>query len=228
MDDAIITFLSNVIKNNMNNAIKVALIGATGKAGKYLLKELLSQGYQVKSLIRKPASYTITHPAMEIVEGDIKDLTITVSLLKDCDVVISAIGQPKDEPLMSSLAAENIISAMSLLNIKRYIFLTGLNLDMPGDKKSEANQHASKWMKDTFPVVVADKEKAVELLKSSAIDWTMVRLPWIDPTDEHRKLTVDLYDCPGEKISTTDLAEFLVSQINDTRFIRQAPFVASL
>jgi len=212
----------------MTNHIKVALIGATGKAGSYLLKTLLNQGYTVKALIRNPSSYNYLHPNLEIVRGDIKDLETANELIKNCGVVISALGQAKDEPLIASVAAQNIIKAMNKQQIKRYIFLTGLNIDVPGDKKSMKTVQASTWMKETFPVFVADKEKAFEIVKISGLDWTMVRLPWIEQTDEVRNLTVSLEDSPGEKISTTDLAHFLIDQILETDFIGKAPFVASL
>lgn len=212
----------------MNNHIKVALIGATGKAGSYLLKTLLNQGYTVKALIRNPSSYNYLHPNLEIVRGDIKDLETANELIKNCGVVISALGQAKDEPLIASVAAQNIIKAMNKQQIKRYIFLTGLNIDVPGDKKSMKTVQASTWMKETFPVFVADKEKAFEIVKMSGLDWTMVRLPWIEQTEEVRNLTVSLEDSPGEKISTTDLAHFLIDQILETDFIGKAPFVASL
>ncbi|NQX55680.1 NAD(P)-dependent oxidoreductase [Pedobacter panaciterrae] len=212
----------------MTNHIKVALIGATGKAGSYLLKTLLNQGYTVKALIRNPSSYNYLHPNLEIVRGDIKDLETANELIKNCGVVISALGQAKDEPLIASVAAQNIIKAMNKQQIKRYIFLTGLNIDVPGDKKSMKTVQASTWMKETFPVFVADKEKAFEIVKMSGLDWTMVRLPWIEQTEEVRNLTVSLEDSPGEKISTTDLAHFLIDQILETDFIGKAPFVASL
>jgi len=212
----------------MTNHIKVALIGATGKAGSYLLKTLLNQGYTVKALIRNPSSYNYLHPNLEIVRGDIKDLETANELIKNCGVVISALGQAKDEPLIASVAAQNIIKAMNKQQLKRYIFLTGLNIDVPGDKKSMKTVQASTWMKETFPVFVADKEKAFEIVKMSGLDWTMVRLPWIEQTEEVRNLTVSLEDSPGEKISTTDLAHFLIDQILETDFIGKAPFVASL
>lgn len=211
----------------MNIAIKVALIGATGKAGKYLLKELLNQGYQVKVLLRKPESFTISHPNLEIVAGDIKDLDTTRNLLDYCDAVISAIGQPNDEPLISSLAAKNLIQVMDQNRISRYIFLAGLSIDLPGDQKSEANLQGSKWMKETFPIVMTDKEKALRYLQKSDIEWTMVRLPWIEETAERRKLKVSLQDCLGEKISTSDLAIFVVQQLIDSNYLRKAPFIAS-
>nr|WP_294874048.1 NAD(P)H-binding protein [uncultured Pedobacter sp.] len=212
----------------MTNHIKVALIGATGKAGSYLLSTLLNQGYSVKALIRNPSSYNYMHPNLEIVKGDIKDSETANELIKNCGVVISALGQAKDEPLIASIAAQNIIKAMNKQQITRYIFLTGLNIDVPGDKKSMKTIQASTWMKETFPVFVADKEKAFEIVKASVLDWTMVRLPWIEQTEEIRNLAVNLEDSPGEKISTTDLAHFLIDQIVKTDFIGKAPFVASL
>ncbi|RAJ37011.1 NAD(P)-dependent oxidoreductase [Pedobacter cryoconitis] len=211
----------------MKQAIKIALLGATGKAGQYLLQELLTNGYQVKSLIRKPKDYKISHPALEIVAGDIKDMATTRQLIEGCDVVISAIGQNKDDILISSLATENIIKAMQEFKLSRYILLTGSNLEVPGDQKSAKNLEGTAWMKATFPVFVADKQKAYEILTTSSIDWTIVRLPWIEKTTERRGLAVDLKDCLEELISTTDLADFLISQITDTTYVKKAPFVAS-
>jgi len=208
---------------------KIALLGATGKAGKYLLNQLLEKGYRVKALIRNPGSYTISHPLLEIISGDIKDFDAAQLLLADCNAVISTIGQVKGETLIASLATANILQAMNKLNIKRYLLLTGLNIDIPGDQKSLHNQAGSAWMKKTFPVEVADKQKVYDVLAcSSEIDWTLFRLPWIEQTDERRGVKVNLQDCLGEKISTTDLADFLISQLTDKEYIKKAPFVASL
>lgn len=207
---------------------KVALIGATGKAGKYILQQLLIAGYKVKALIRKPELFTIAHPLLQIIEGDAKDAETIDFLISDCTSVISALGQQAGEPLCAALAARNIINAMHNHNITRFIFLSGLNLDVPGDKKSEANQAKSLWMKQNYPEAVADKQAAYELLAESDIDYTIIRVPMIDQTDERRQLIADLHDCPGEIISTADLSVFTLQQLNDEGYVRKAPFVASL
>ena len=212
----------------MHQKHTVALLGATGKAGKYILQELLNKGYVVKALIRKPNEFTITHPLLEIIPGDIKNLETARTLIKGCNAVIAAIGPRKDEPLISSLSTINILKAMEEFGIKRYISLAGLNIDIPGDNKSEANKTKSDWMRQNFPDAVADRQKAYDILVESDIDWTMIRLPWIEQTDERRGVIVNLYDCPGEKISTTDLADFIIGQIENRNYLRNAPFVASL
>ncbi len=212
----------------MNQPIKVALLGTTGKAGKYILQELLQQGYSVKALIRQPENFPITHSSLEIIKGNIKDFETTRLLLSNCQVVISSIGPKKDEPLVQSLATTNILKAMDEFHIRRYILLAGLNVDVPGDQKSEANQASTDWMRQTFPEAVADRQLSYEILSKSNTDWTFIRLPWIEQTEERRGITINLQDCKGEKISTSDLADFLIAQISDTNYLRKAPFVASL
>ncbi|MDT3403508.1 NAD(P)-dependent oxidoreductase [Mucilaginibacter terrae] len=206
----------------------VALIGATGKAGKYILQHLLTSGYKVNALIRKPKEFLISHPLLEVIQGDAKDADTIDMLLQNCTAVISTLGQKPGEPLCSALATRHIISGMEKHHIERYVFLSGLNLDVPGDRKSETNQAKSLWMRQHYPEAVANKQDAYELVAKSNIDYTMIRLPLIEQTDERRKLIVDLHDCPGEDISTTDLAEFIVQQINNKEYVRKAPFVASL
>lgn len=212
----------------MNQHIKVALLGATGKAGNYLLTWLLHESYAVKALIRKPENYSFTHPLLEVVEGDIKDLQTARSLVQGCGTVLSMIGQKPDEVLISSLATANILLAMQEYSIKRYILLSGITPDAPGDKKSEKVQQSSAWMRQTYPEVTADKQKAYEFLVASNINWTMARVPWIEQTEEKRGIITSLKDSSGESISTADLADFFVSQLKDNTYIRKAPFVASL
>lgn len=212
----------------MQQTIKVAVIGGTGKAGSYLVKELLNQGYQVKILLRRPELYTHAHPSLKIVTGDIIHYETAHELIAGCDVVISTLGQKKDEPLVSSLATNHIIRAMNECHIRRYILVSGLSIDLPGDKKSPWVLEASAFMRQTFPVVMADKEKAFTILSDSDLEWTLARLPFIIQTDDHGQLAVDLTDCPGDHINTNDLAEFLVRQVTDRKYIRQAPFLASV
>ncbi|EHQ27600.1 NAD(P)-dependent oxidoreductase [Mucilaginibacter paludis] len=211
----------------MTQNITVALLGGTGKTGSYLTYQLLSHGFKVRSLIRRPEVYPVSPTLMEVVKGDIKDPQTAHLLLQGCDVVISTIGQIKGETLISSLATTNILCAMREFNIKRYILITGLTLDMPGDNKTEYIRQLTDYMKQTYPEIVADKQSVAAILDKSDIDWTIVRLPYIETTDERWHPVVDLHDCPGGKISTTDLAYFLISQISDRQYIRKAPFIGS-
>ncbi|MDF2550809.1 MAG: epimerase [Chryseobacterium sp.] len=204
---------------------KIAVIGGTGKSGKYLVQNLSDKNYSIKLLLRHPENFTIENPLIEIVKGDVRDFESVDHLIKDCTIVISTLGQPKGEDSIFSDASKNIIKAMKFYGTKRYIVTTGLNVDTPFDHKNVKVKMATDWMYQNYPKTTADKQKEYELLVDSHLNWTLVRLPVINQTSEIFTIEANLEDCKGENISATDLAEFLVSQIDDETFIQQSPFL---
>ena len=211
----------------MKHYHKIAFIGATGKAGKFLLKHLISHNFKVKLLLRHPDKFEFSSPQIEIVSGDARDSLAVQALVSGCDAVFSTLGQPKGEPPIFSDATTNIINAMKRFDVKRYILTTGLNVDTPSDAKGTKTQSATDWMKANYPATTNDKQLEFQILAASDIDWTLVRLPWITQTDERLETLVSLEDCPGEKISSTGRAFFLIKQVSDDRYLRKAPFIAN-
>lgn len=208
--------------------IKVAVIGGNGKAGKYIVKNLLAQGFSIKILLRYPEKFQIKDPLIEIVKGDARDLIAIRQLLKDCQAIISAVGQPVGEPSVFSQVTRNIIQVMQEYKLRRYLLLTGLNVDTPFDQKSPKTKFGTDWMKANYPLTTADKQVEYETLVESDIDWTLVRLPMIEQTDSINEVNVDLEDCPGDQISATDLALFLIRQLTNQTYIKKAPFISSV
>jgi putative NADH-flavin reductase len=212
----------------MIQIIKIAVIGGTGKSGKYLVKELLDNGFTIKLLHRNPENITFHSPSVEIVKGDARNYESIRKLLGGCQAVISTLGQPKGETSIFSQATKNVICAMKDFGIKRYILTTGLNVDTSSDQKSPNSKFATDWMKSNFPETTSDKQLEYNTLSASNIDWTLVRLPLIEQTDEQRKISVSLEDCPGDKISATDLAHFLIMQLSDETYIQKSPFISNV
>lgn len=207
--------------------LKIALIGATGKAGTYILKALLAQNHQVKALIRNPEKLQTRHASLEIVIGDVKDAETVHALIEGCDIVISALGmgQPASEKTIFTQSTGNIIKTMQAFDLKRYIVITGINVDTPADEKDTKTQFATKWMYDNYPVSTADRQKEYDLLTKSNLDWTLIRLPLISQTDEQTPVRTSLVNCEGEQINAANLAQFIIEQLGETTFIKQALFI---
>lgn len=214
----------------MNRIRKIAVIGGTGKSGKYVVRELLKKGFQLKMLVRNPANFQLNDPSVEVMKGDVTDYNSVKALLKDCQAVISTLGLgiPASAQTIFSEASTNVVKAMNEQHIQRYIVTTGLNVDAPYDNKSQKTLLATDWMKKTYPVSTANKQLEFDILSNSTMDWTLVRLPLIEQTDERRQVAVSLQDCHGDKISATDLANFLIEQLTSDQFIQKSPFIANV
>jgi putative NADH-flavin reductase len=211
----------------MQKNIKIAVIGGTGKSGTYLVRQLLSQGFRFKMLVRNPETLQINNPRIEVIRGDARDYQAVRSLIEGCQAVISTLGQPKGETPIFSQATTNVIRAMKEGQIKRYILITGLNVDAASDKKGTKTAFATEWMKTNYPPTTADKQKELEILLESDLDWTLVRLPLIELTDKKSEIKISLEDCPGDKISATDLADFLIGQLSKQEYLKKSPFIAN-
>src|SRR5688572_29797486 len=57
-------FIKKIMKSN---AQKIAVIGGSGKAGKYLVQQLVYEGYSVRALVRDPVRFQVNNPAIEMV-----------------------------------------------------------------------------------------------------------------------------------------------------------------
>jgi putative NADH-flavin reductase len=212
----------------MKQEITIAVLGGGGRTGKYLVNKLIDLGFQIKLLLRKPEEFQITSPLIEIIKGDATDPEAICNLVQGCQAVISTIGQRPGEPLVAGKSVANVLEAMNKSEINRFISLAGINIDTPFDKKGKETSLATEWMKANYPEIQVDRQKAYSFLSASELNWTLVRIPFIEFLDTAGELAVNLEDCPSSRINAGILAIFMVDQLSDETYIRKAPFVASI
>ncbi|KAL7101923.1 hypothetical protein ACP275_08G086100, partial [Erythranthe tilingii] len=100
---------------------KILIFGATGYLGKYLIKASISMGHQTYAFVRRIKSDTnpskIQHlKDFESIGGELDEYEKLIPVLKEVDVVISALAVPQH------LDQLKIISAMKEAgNIKRFV-----------------------------------------------------------------------------------------------------------
>ncbi len=210
----------------MQQIINVAVIGGTGKAGTFLVQQLIHQGFHL-NLLHRPGTQVVEHPSITPIVGDARDYSAIRSLADGRQAVISTLGQPRGEAPIFSEATRHVLRALQECRVHRYVGITGLNVDTPADRKSPFTQQATDWMKAHYPDTTTDKQKEYALLAGSPARWTLLRLPLIVLTNERSKLSISLEYCPSDKVSATSLAHFLVEQLTDDRYVGQAPFVAN-
>ncbi|QNR85869.1 NAD(P)H-binding protein [Pedobacter riviphilus] len=207
--------------------LKIALIGATGKAGTYILKALLAQKFKVKALVRNLEKLQVHHASLEVTTGDVSDAQAVYHFIKGCDIVVSALGmgQPASEKTIFTQSTGNILTAMKGLGLQRYIVITGINVDTPFDDKNAKTRFATQWMYENYPVSTANRQKEYDILAESDLDWTLLRLPLIIQTDEKTDIGTSLINCIGDQINAANIGQFIIDHLEGGKFVKQAPFI---
>ncbi|MFB6458034.1 NAD(P)-dependent oxidoreductase [Chitinophaga sp. Hz27] len=205
----------------------IAVLGGTGRTGQFLLMQLLQEGYHIKALVRNPPTCLIRHPNLRFVIGDALDYQVIEALLAGTQAVMSTIGQRSGEPLVAAKVTEHLLRAMAFHDIDRYIVLAGLNVDAPTDYKGPDTLQATLWMQQTYPLVHHDRQLSVQLLQSSSLSWTMLRVPYIRFEAGNQAFRIDLMDCPGNYVYAGDIAFQMTQMLSDASYIGEAPFMTS-
>lgn len=125
--------------------MKVFLTGATGLVGAHTAIELLSHGYQVRMLVRKPALAEQWFAQqgfnnVDIVQGDMLNQSRVESAMQGCDAVIHAAAiidldtSAKQETIKKNLqGVENVINTACRLGIKKIIYVSSITAIFSSD-----------------------------------------------------------------------------------------------
>jgi putative NADH-flavin reductase len=212
---------------NKEESVKVAIIGGSGKVGRFLLQRVSNAGYPMRVLMRNPDTIKPGNGRMEIIQGDARDSAAIRSLLQGCDTVLSALQQRKGEAPVCNTVTGHVLAAMKELGVRRYILVRAFSIDAPGDHKDLRTRLISMLVRRVIPEIWADWQKELDTLLSSNIEWTVVRIPIVVEEPSLGQARVDLASPPGKKISGRDIANFVVTQITEITYVRKAPFIGN-
>lgn len=88
--------------------MKIAIVGATGKAGKWIAKEALDRGHDVTSIVRDAAK--VTEANVAVLQKDV--FALKADDLQGFDVVVNAFGAPLGQEHLHVEAGNVLIEAM--------------------------------------------------------------------------------------------------------------------
>jgi len=208
---------------------KIALFGASGRTGQHFLDLALERGFEVKALVRNPKSISQNNSKLEVFIGDVLNIDNVRQVIEGADIVVSLFGHVKGSPeWLQTDGTKNIVQAMKEKNVKRIISLSGGGLPFPEkDEPKFADKLIRIVMKIVVPKVLNDAIKHHEILKSSGLNWSIVRGPRLTNDEKTGTYRVGWVGVNAStKISRADLADFILSQVDDEKFNFQMPFVS--
>jgi len=206
--------------------MNITIFGANGKVGRLIVAQTLKKGYQVVAFTRNPSSFD-EQPGLRVVQGDIYDEAAVAQALDGSDVVISALGSwgtPKKNVL--TVGTQHIIPAMEARGIKRIISLTGHEAQASHTPNGLIHSFSRCLLKVFAKKILVDGEQHIRLLEQSQLDWTVVRSSLMNErgNPQNFKLTA-AWPLPWATVNRNSVATGMVMMIEDTSWVRKAPFI---
>ncbi len=197
--------------------MKVALIGASGKAGSRILAELLNRGHEVTGIVPHVEKLQ-PHSKLTAKQGDVNDAAGLARILPGHDAVISSVRFQVAVP-------KTLIGAVKKAGVRRLLVVGGAGSlhvasgkqlidtpEFPAAYKPEAGAG-----RDFLNILREDKE----------LDWTFLSpSAFFAPGERTGKFRLGgddlLVDSKGEsKISMEDYAIAMVDEVEKPRHIRR-------
>ena len=211
--------------------VTIALLGATGLAGGYILEQALAQGYDVRALARTPEKLERYQERVTIIKGDALDSAALAALLQGSDVVVSALGPVKADgdaaKMLNASVTADLIQLMPHYGIARYILVSGAAVVMPGDDRNFTGWLMRQLVRLGLHSELEDKQAEYQILAGSALQWTLVRCPLIEGQPFEQPPEVSLETPPSFTLRAGELATFVIEQIDSGDFVGKGPFVGS-
>ena len=214
--------------------MKVVVFGASGLTGRRVVAQGLSSGHQITAVVRDATRCKFeSHPDLHIVTGDVtRDHNAVAEALAGKDAVISALGSSRDvagmrAPTVITDAIHVIVSAMPKAGVRRLILTSSLGV---GQSIEDAPLLLRAMFKTILRPTFADKLRAENFLRENdeEIDWTLVYPALLTNGERSGKYRsgkrLSLSGLPS--ISRAEVADFLIVQISDTRYLGEFVIIA--
>jgi putative NADH-flavin reductase len=207
------------------------VIGASRGIGLETANCALAAGHRVRAFARGAAAIPLDAPTLEKCPGDALDKADAAAAVAGVDAVIQSLGAPRNmrsvlaPTTLFSRATRILVDAMRAGGVDRLVAVTGFGA---GDSRGHGGLLYDAVL---FPLVLKrvydDKDVQEQIIRASGLAWTIVRpgLLTDGPATGKARALIDPQDWRTGSVSRADVAQFLVRETFERRFVRQTPLL---
>jgi putative NADH-flavin reductase len=206
--------------------MRIAIIGATGGVGRWLLAIARENGDHVKALVRDRRRLPPDLGAIGVIEGDVRNPADVAATVGGCDVVLSAIGgDGLGATTVYSQGAANIITAMKTAGSARLAVVSSIGVEEDPNSNSLFRRVLAPFV---LRNVLADMRSMERIVMESGLVWTIVRPSGLTDGPRTGLYRANERFVPegGSRISRADVADFMIRTIVDERVLRKITALA--
>ena len=208
----------------------IALMGATARSGREIIRQGLAQGYKIKGMARTPSKLGVEHENLEMFKGDIRNRASIDAILTGDEVVISMVGRgPPADPMAEigqadiyTVMAKNLIGAMKAKGNKRLIMASSTGIehraDVNGPKPPPGDMSAGwRW---NARYLYNDMYEMEKMIIDSGLEYILLRPGFMveEPARHDMKFNTT-NDTPGARVITyEDFSAFILSHLEGEEY----------
>jgi putative NADH-flavin reductase len=173
--------------------------------------------------VRDPAKLA-QRDGLTQIQGDVLEGADVERCVEGSDAVVCVLGtRPGAEPV-EARGTERILAAMHRHGVRRLIAVTSMGV---GDSIDQVPGFFRVLMKLTLKRIMEAKEEQERLIRASDLDWTIIRPGGLTdgPKTGDYRFGTDK-SIKATRVSRADVADFVLRQLTDERWVRQAPAIS--
>jgi putative NADH-flavin reductase len=213
-----------------SNIMNIVIFGANGPTGQILTKQALASGHTVVAVTRHPEAFPLRNDRLQVMRGDVFDLSSVEQAVAGQDAVLSTIGVPYSRKPITvySQGTANILQAMNHHDVRRLVCVSSGATNPHYDPQE--GFLFGRIIKPIFGrTLYADMDRMETLVMNSDLDWTIVRPAGLfnTPTVTHYQVAQAYMVPGGRKTSRADLADFMLQQLTTDQYVHRAVAIAT-
>lgn len=156
--------------------MQIAVVGASGRTGRELVRTLTEAGHDVVAVVRDPARLA-GEPGPPVRVAEATDVAALAAAFEGVDAVASCLGPvPGESPHVLRDGITAVITAMDRAGVRRLVAISASGWLVDGDDP------LSRWvakpiLRRALAVANADLEAMEQVIRASHVDWTIMRPP---------------------------------------------------
>lgn len=194
--------------------MNLLILGAYGQIARLVEDRILKEDTNIKLTLFLRNSSRLNDleklPQVTVIDGDIENYADLTTVMKGQDMVYVATVDHSS----NNIVTKNIIKAMKENNVSRVVFsnILGIYDEVPGE--------FGRWNYEMVSSGIKEAINSDKLLEESGLDYTTLRLPWLNDRDEVKySLTHKNEKYVGVSGSRKSIADLVVRIAKNPNFL---------
>ncbi|HEX6224812.1 MAG TPA: NAD(P)H-binding protein [Chryseolinea sp.] len=216
--------------------MRVLLLGASGRTGRYVVEKIIQAGYELNCLVRDHGKIKSLSDKMTIFEGAAEKISDLEKAISNCDAIINVLNVSRNSdfpwaklrtpPTFLSDVSRNVVMLAEKNNVRRIVVCSAWGVaetknDLPG---------WFRWLIDNSNIGYAyrDHERQEKIVRESKLAWTIVRPAGLTNFKGDQQIIESYNNIPKPRmtINRVNLARYLVDALTDARLVHKMPVVS--